>query len=124
MNFYTSILESSKPMSKRIAKISDIANGDVIANCQNIKFIEFDILVYTLVDDDGFHIFEISSKRFQELADTNGFPAWSPNHGKAEHGKNGQFPITKDNIKWHIANTFKMSKSWEEVLNAVKAIAG
>lgn len=108
-------------MSNRIGSIKDIEEGKIVANCQNIKLDDFDILNYVLVDNEGFHIFEISADDFKNLAKEKKFPNWSPNHGRKEKGKNGQFPIKKENIKWHKAR-LKQSLVWKDIMAIAEQI--
>lgn len=119
---YDSVM-GSESMSDRIGSLKDIEDGKIVANCQNIKLNEFDYLVYVLVDDYGFHIFEISAEDFKEFANKKQFPNWSPNHGRMEKGKNGQFPIKGENLQWHFQHCFKKRVPWEEIMDISKTIA-
>lgn len=114
---YDRVLSNSH-MSERIGTLGDIENGKIVANCQNIKLDEFDVLVYVLVDNDGFHIFRAEPKMFID----GDFPNWCPNHGSKEKGKNGQFPINAENVSWHKDNCYKQSLSWDKVLELSQSI--
>lgn len=114
---YDRVLSNSH-MSERIGTLRDIADGKIVANCQNIKLDEFDVLVYVLVDNDGFHIFRAKTEMFIDGV----FPNWCPNHGSKEKGKNGQFPIKGDNIDWHIKNCYPQTLCWDDVLKLSKEI--
>ena len=109
-------------MSSRIGTIKDIEDGKIVANCQNIKIDEFDILVYVLVDDDGFHIFEITVENFKTFTEKKNLPNWCSNHGSKEKGKNGQFHIKSTNVKWHKEHCFREMIPWSEILKISKNI--
>ena len=87
---YDSIM-SSETMSNRIGSLKDIEDGKIVANCQNIKLNEFDYLVYVLVDDYGFHIFEITSEDFKKYAAKNEFPNCLQIMGEWNGAKTGSF---------------------------------
>lgn len=109
-------------MSDRIGSLKDIEEGKIVANCQNIKLDDFDILDYVLVDNDGFHIFEITANDFKKFVAQKKFPNWSDKHGSKEGGKNGQFPIKSDNLEWHKTNFIKFV-SWKDILTKAKKIS-
>lgn len=119
-NLFDDIM-SKRSMSNRIGTLKDIYSGDIVANCQNIKMDEFDYLVYVLVDDYGYHIFEMTHAVFKRTTKNNSFPNWSPNHGREEHGRNGQFPIKGENLSWHM-KYLKKKVSWAEIVKIAKRI--
>lgn len=126
-SLYEKILRSSVPMSKRIGTLDDIRNNKIVANCQNIKPTDFHYLDYVLVDAEGFHIFEISKVDFLKYTslpkdNPERFPNWSPNHGRKEKGKNGQFPIKGENLEWHKKHTYLKTVTWEKILEIVSNI--
>ena len=120
-SLYDKILASQIPMSKRIGTLKNIKDGDIGVNCQNIKLDDFDYLDYVLVDDYGFHIFEISGKKFRTYTKNGTFPSWSPNHGSKEKGKNGQFPINSGNLSWHM-KFFKKKVPWKKIMDIAMKI--
>lgn len=113
---------SITPISDRIGTIDDIKKGNIVANCQNIKLEDFDILDYVLVDADGFHIFEITTKDFIKYIEEGKFPNWCDKHGSKDGGKNGQFPINSGNIETHLNQWHKKTLSWKDILDIVKTI--
>lgn len=116
-----------KPMSTRIGSVADIKSGRIpAANFQNIKLkkkgvFDFDYLVYVLVDDYGFYIFEISGKEMAKKIKTTEFNGFSDKHGSKEPGKNGQFTIRSTTFNTH-KNFLKKKVSWEEILELSKDI--
>ncbi len=119
-NLFDDIMSKST-MSNRIGTLNDIYTGAIVANCQNIKMDEFDYLDYVLVDDDGFHIFEITHDEFKRATQNDSFPNWSPNHGREEHGRNGQFPIKGENLDWH-KHYLKKVVNWKDIIKIAKRI--
>ena len=114
-------------LSTRIGKIQDIKDGKIISNFQNIKLhddggFDFDYLVYVLVDDFGFHIFEVSGDDMEKFVKDGLFQNWCAKHGSKETGKNGQFPVKKENIEWHFSHNHKKDVSWEELVELAKTI--
>ena len=115
-----------KPMSTRIGSIADIKAGTIVSNFQNIKLEEngvfdFDYLVYVLVDDCGFHIFEVSGKDMEKYVKNKKFKGWSDKHGSKETGKNGQFTIRSESLEFH-KKFLKKIVSWQEILELSKEI--
>ncbi|MBR5153419.1 MAG: hypothetical protein IKW57_01340, partial [Alphaproteobacteria bacterium] len=114
-------------IGNRMASLSDIMTGQAVGNCQNIKLdngtFDFDYLVYVLVDNDGFHLFEISGTDMTEFVKNNKFPNWCDSHGSKEKGRNGQFPITRDNIQWHMNTNYIKSVSWIDIMEISKNIS-
>lgn len=116
-----------KPMSTRIGSVADIKSGKIpAANFQNIKLEEngvfdFDYLVYVLVDDYGFHIFEISGKEMAKKIKTTEFNGFSDKHGSKETGKNGQFTIRSTTFNTH-KKFLKKKISWKKILELSKDI--
>lgn len=115
-----------KPMSTRIGSISDIETGKIVSNFQNIKLEEngvfdFDYLVYVLVDDYGFHIFEITGEDMEKHVKDKKFKGWSDKHGSKETGKNGQFTIRSESLDFH-KKFLKKTVSWQEILELSKEI--
>lgn len=119
-NLFDDIMSKST-MSNRIGTLKDITKNSIVANCQNIKMDEFDYLDYVLVDDYGFYIFEMTHTEFKRTTRNNSFPNWSPNHGREEHGRNGQFPIKGENLDWHM-KYLKKRVSWAEIAQIAKRI--
>ena len=122
---YENVINST-PMSTRIASIQDIRDGKTVANFQNIKLhdgdkFEFDYLIYVLVDDYGFYIFEISGTDMTKAVKNNEFPNWCDKHGSKETGKNGQFTIRKENLDWHL-NHLKRTVCWNDLAKYAKSI--
>ena len=120
-------ISDNKPMSRRIASLENLKAGDVSANFQNIKCDEsgrfdFDYLRFALASEEGVYVFEITCENMMSLIENGEFPNWCSKHGSKESGLNGQFTITKDNINWHMKNTFREIISWEEVISIFKSI--
>lgn len=116
-----------KHMSQRIGTIADIRSGAINSNFQNIKLdiegrFDFDYLVYVLVDNDGFHIFETTGQKMTDDVRNNKFPNWCARHGSKEGEQNGQFPVKQDNLDWHIKNNYIKTISWSEILDLSKDI--
>ena len=119
---------ASCSMSSRKASIEDIKRNIIKVNLQNIKCdkngnFDFDYLRYVIVCNEGFYVFGLSCKDMINFVKNKEFPNWCSKHGSKESGLNGQFPITGDNINWHIKNTLIEVVSWEEVASILKSIS-
>ena len=130
-------------MSKRLSRISneklillvlsnnnikdlDRINKDTFKVLADIKLEEngvfdFDYLVYVLVDDYGFHIFEITGEDMEKHVKDKKFKGWSDKHGSKETGKNGQFTIRSESLGFH-KSFLKKTVSWQEILELSKDI--
>ena len=112
------ILESENDVLSRIIPFSDCYTSDYYANMQNVKRVHFSILKYVLLFEDCIKIFESNKE------DVSKIPNWSGSHGSAEEpGKNGQFAITKNNIKWHLENNLVDTLTWKQVYEITKDIS-
>ena len=106
----------------RLAKMSDIENSKVVVNVQNIKPHTFDWLIYTIISQDGFDVYKIKKEELEEKVESGEFPNWSKGHGREDkEGRNCQFPITSENLKWH--EQYKIDHfDWKEIAGIAKEI--
>jgi hypothetical protein len=111
------LLENDKNVVNRLINFEDCYTASYLSNIQNIKRDHFSILVYVMLFKDCIKIF-ISKK--EEICN---IPNWSGKHGKYDAlDKNGQFGITKNNVKWHIKNNLYKTLTWGEVYEITKKI--
>lgn len=121
ISLYESFMNPEELYNRR-GKISDIVNGKITVNFQNIKPHTFDLLIYVIISDDGFDIYKITKEELEEKVKMEDFPNWSEHHGREEKGgRNCQFHITSKNIEWH--NRYKIDHlSWEDIAKLAKEI--
>jgi hypothetical protein len=111
------LLENNKSVINRLINFEDCYTEKYLSNIQNIKRDHFSNLVYVMLFKDCIKIF-ISKK--EEISN---IPNWCDKHGKYDAlGKNGQFGINKNNIKWHIENNLYKTLTWDEVYEITKKI--
>ena len=109
--------ESENNVLTRLIPFDDCYMSKYDANIQNIKRDHFSVLKYVLLFEDCIKIFESA------VDDIAKIPSWSGGHGRYdEYGKSGQFPITKNNIKWHLKNNLIVSLTWEEVYEITEGL--
>jgi hypothetical protein len=105
------IFEATDSQLKRYFESAERYEENYNANIQNVKRDHFDKLIYVLLFSDCLKIFSADSGMIRK----GSFASWSDKHGRYdEHGKSGQFPISKENIKWHEDNNFELDMSYFE----------
>lgn len=103
---------SDSPLS-RYFDAAAAAHEDFDANIQNVKRSHFDVLLYALLFRDTILIFSAKS----EDIGSGRFPNWSDKHGRYDQeGMSGQFPISRRNIDWHLANTYLCAVTYREAV--------
>jgi hypothetical protein len=111
------LLENDKNVVNRLINFEDCYTASYLSNIQNIKRDHFSNLVYVMLFKDCIKIF-ISKK--EEICN---IPNWCGKHGKYDAlDKNGQFGITKNNVKWHIENNLYETLTWDKVYKIAEKI--
>ena len=104
----------------RLIPTAECETAEYVANIQNVKRDDFDILIYVLLFEDAIKVFMIPSSKIN----ADNVPNWSDKHGRYdEFGKSGQFPIKAANIKVHISNYAKTTLTWDEAARIFKELA-
>ncbi len=100
----------------RMVTFNDFIKEQIIANVQNIKLSNFDILYYCVFYKDRVQVFRCKNEVVSDIH------RWCPNHGSKEKGQNGQFPISKDNIDWHLDHCLVDTMSYDEIYQIAVSI--
>ena len=116
--------ESEENVLTRLIPFADCYVSEYDANFQNIKRDHFDKLLYILLFEDCIKIFKSKSEDIKNIGRADGIGSrWSGKHGLMDKvGKNGQFAIKKNNIKWHLENNLVATLTWEEVYKISEGI--
>jgi hypothetical protein len=111
------IYENTNDVVNRLIPFKDCFSDDYSSNIQNVKRDHFDQLIYVMLFQDCIKIFISEKKNICNI------PNWCNKHGRYdEHGKSGQFPINKNNIKWHLENNLVLTLTWNEVYKVAEKI--
>lgn len=118
-SLYESIIqEQENGVLNRLIPFDGCYDYKYDANIQNVKRDHFSTLVYVMLFEDCIKIFESKSE------DISSIPNWSGKHGRFDAiGKSGQFPINKNNIKWHLDNNLVDTLTWSEIFEITKNIS-
>jgi hypothetical protein len=114
------IAENYNLMTNRLILFKDCETADYLANVQNVKRDHFDHLIYALLFEDCVKIFQVEKSKIN----INSIPNWSDKHGRYDAlGKSGQFPITKNNIKYHLDNYLIDTVTYNEMAVVYKELS-
>lgn len=109
------LAENNNIEINRLIPFKDCGLAVYLANVQNVKRDHFDYLIYVLLFEDCVKIFQVEKSRINKHT----IPSWSDKHGRYDAlGKSGQFPITKNNIKFHLDNYLISTVTYGEMLKA------
>ena len=101
--------------TNRLVPFSQCLTAEYLANIQNVKRDHFDYLLYVLLFEDCVKVFSAD----RDSIKTGNFPSWSDKHGRYdEHGKSGQFPVTRSTIQWHLNRNLKDTVTYDEMTAA------
>ncbi len=111
------IYENNNDVVNRLIPFEYCFKTEYLSNIQNVKRDHFNQLIYVLLFQDCIKIFVSDKDNISNI------PNWCDKHGRYDElGKSGQFPINKNNIKWHIENNLKLTLTWDEVYETAKTI--
>lgn len=97
----------------RLVRFADSKDKRYDANVQNVKRDHFDYLIYVLLFEDCVKIFKTHKTQISSI------PSWSDKHGRYDQlGKSGQFPITKNNIEYHVNKNLIDTVTYDEIRDA------
>lgn len=114
------MFENGNLETSRLIPFSEHTSAPYLANVQNVKRDHFDYLIYVLLFADCVKIFK--AKR-SDIA-SGIFQSWSDKHGRYdEHGKSGQFGITKSTIQWHLERHLLDTVTYEELTEIYKKLS-
>lgn len=109
------IAENTNVEINRLIPFEDCKVATYLANVQNVKRDHFDELIYVLLFEDCVKIFKVETAKINIKT----IPNWSDKHGRYDAlGKSGQFPITKNNIKYHLDNYLVDTVTYKEMAAA------
>jgi hypothetical protein len=115
------IAENYNVMTNRLIPFEKCETAEYLANVQNVKRDHFDQLIYVLLFEDCVKVFQVETSKINLKT----IPNWSDKHGRYDAlGKSGQFPITKNNIKYHLDNYLIDTISYSEMAEAFKELSG
>jgi len=113
------LFENTNLETSRLIPFSESNTANYGANVQNVKRDHFHTLIYVMLFEDCAKVFFIGKDEIESI------PNWSDKHGRYDQlGKSGQFPITKNNIVWHIENTLKDTVTYEEMTRVFQKLSG
>jgi hypothetical protein len=111
------IFENDNAQINRLVPFPEALTAKYDANIQNVKRDHFEELVYVLLFEDCFKVFQIKSEKISTI------PRWSDKHGRYDAlGKSGQFMINKVSIQWHLDNQLKDTFSYAQAVETYSKI--
>lgn len=114
------IAENYNVMTNRLIPFKDCEITEYLANVQNVKRDHFDYLIYVLLFEDCLKIFKVEKSKIN----IHTIPNWSDKHGRYDAlGKSGQFPVTKNNIKYHLDNYLVATVTYDEMASVYKELS-
>lgn len=106
--------------TSRFVPFHECLTAEYLANVQNVKRDHFDVLIYVLLFSDCIKIFWADTKDIVK----GSFRSWSDKHGRYDqHGKSGQFGITKASIGWHLEHQLHDTVDYEEMTEIFERIS-
>lgn len=114
------VAENYNVMTNRLISFQDCEIAEYLANVQNVKRDHFDYLIYVLLFEECVKVFQVETSKIN----LGTIPNWSDKHGRYDAlGKSGQFPVSKNNIKYHLDNYLIDTISYNEMTKVYKDLS-